>query len=419
MVQSTYEGGTRRYRLLETMRDYARVRLREAGDEASARRAHAEFFSGAASDLAASFGEGSEEEWAATYEPDVANFRAALDWAIAEDAALAARLIGNLTDLWAYTRFDVEGLRYAKAGLTALGTRREGIDAIPVLLAIADLSWHAGDAVGGIDAGERAFEIASRVNDKPSMARARFETGRLRMLVGTDPERAESDLKEAAQYVAVASNAVRAADVATFYAIALAVRDPHEGRRLLAERVEALQLAAWPRALMRAEYSLAEIDFSAGDVTSAIERSRRAIDLLRRRKDPLTLAHSLHNLASYLSIAGDYAAATEAASEALTIGRLYGRERRVALAGQALALVNAAGGGDALLGARLLGYADAFYDRIRAKRETTEANVASRARALLEKRLGASDLELAVAQGRALSMEGACAIALGEGAAAI
>ena len=101
-------GAVPRYRLLESTRAYALLKLGEdAAELADARRAHAvamrAFFEGA-EDKAWSI---PEEEWLAVYAPELDNLRAALDWSAQQDTALGTGLVGQSRFL-----FIMQGLDY-------------------------------------------------------------------------------------------------------------------------------------------------------------------------------------------------------------------------------------------------------------------------------------------------------------------
>ena len=83
MVIADDSGGTTRYRLLDTMRQYARERLDETADADAWRARHADYFLELAG-RAATGSRGSEElRWAKVVATDLANFRAVLDWSVA------------------------------------------------------------------------------------------------------------------------------------------------------------------------------------------------------------------------------------------------------------------------------------------------------------------------------------------------
>ena len=78
---TTTDGGVR-YRLLETIRQYARERLDASGDTAAVRRRHADHYV-ALAEAAGPHLRGREHlEWTGVVARDIDNFRAALDWAV-------------------------------------------------------------------------------------------------------------------------------------------------------------------------------------------------------------------------------------------------------------------------------------------------------------------------------------------------
>lgn len=84
---------TVRFYLLELLREYALARLIEAGEEQERRRSHANYFATLA-DTIAHFGPGMRAHGAVPT-PELANARAALEWALsAEEVALGLRLAG-------------------------------------------------------------------------------------------------------------------------------------------------------------------------------------------------------------------------------------------------------------------------------------------------------------------------------------
>jgi predicted ATPase len=415
MVAATY-AGAHRYRMLESMREYALERLRASSEEEHVRRAHAEYFAELSGALHESFGTGSEEEWVAAFERDLDNFRTALDWAVRADAALAGRIVGNLRDCWRYLNLDFEGLERSEAVLAALGERAGEPGALGVWLAVTRQSRRTGAYRRGIETGERALALAASIGDESAAAEAREIAGALRFVLGTDFERALHEMEQAATFLRSGGNPVRAAIAGLSYATLLVRKDPAQARTLLEEQLATLRSRGWVRPALAGEADLADIEFNAGEIERAIERARRVIEILRDRKERFVLALTLLNLSAYLGAAGEYAHAQSAAREAIVLGLTHEAEHVVAAAGQVLALVHAAGG-DLRRAATLLGYVDAFYDRLGGQREPTEVTVQQRLLQVLGAGPGGPALATASAAGRKLSMEAACALALGNGPA--
>jgi predicted ATPase/class 3 adenylate cyclase len=86
-----------RYRLLETIRQYAQDRLEASGETASVRRRHADYFVALAETAGPHLRSRDQIEWAAAVARDSENFVAALDWAVeAPSADHALRLVTPL-----------------------------------------------------------------------------------------------------------------------------------------------------------------------------------------------------------------------------------------------------------------------------------------------------------------------------------
>ncbi|MEO8696757.1 MAG: hypothetical protein ABI658_24830 [Acidimicrobiales bacterium] len=96
-----------RYRLLETMRVYARERLDNASEGESVRRRHAEHYVALAQQADQGLHGRDEEAWVRRMDAEFANFPAALDWCVATgdvDLALAMTI--------ALSRFGIPRIRY-------------------------------------------------------------------------------------------------------------------------------------------------------------------------------------------------------------------------------------------------------------------------------------------------------------------
>jgi predicted ATPase/class 3 adenylate cyclase len=93
MVVADESDGEMRYRLLETMRQYARERLDSTGEGDVVRRRHADHYASVVEAVAVGVKGRDEARWAQILDAELPNISAALDWAIGkEDADLAIRI---------------------------------------------------------------------------------------------------------------------------------------------------------------------------------------------------------------------------------------------------------------------------------------------------------------------------------------
>jgi diguanylate cyclase (GGDEF)-like protein len=401
--------GTKRYRMLDSIRQYAVQRLCEADEEQSARRSHAAAFAALSDDAAASYGHITQSEWLARYEPDLDNFRAALDWATAGDLSLAARITGNLPEFWDYCGVVPESLRRSEAVLVAL-EHADSEKTVPVLLAIARLSNASRHYRRGLEAGERAYALAQHLGDPLLIARALHHNGGTRCILDLDRERGISELQEALTYFRTQDNVVHTMGTLNMYGWAL---DPAVGRPLVLDALALANASGWPRIGVNIEMNLAERDFWESNISGAIERATRAISMLRTRRSALDLTIALGNLASYFCIAGEYGKAHDAAAEAAAIACALDLAYSHAIASQSLAVVFAVRD-DARGAAQLLGYINAWYEKLGTKREQTETLVYEHLLSLLRNRLDEATLSAEIASGSTMSMPAAHAFAQGE-----
>ncbi|HKY15934.1 MAG TPA: AAA family ATPase, partial [Microthrixaceae bacterium] len=81
LVQVAHSEGSARYRLLETIRMYARLRLSELDESAGVRDRHLQFYVGLAARAQRGLNGGQPEPWMARVAADLDDLRAAMDWA--------------------------------------------------------------------------------------------------------------------------------------------------------------------------------------------------------------------------------------------------------------------------------------------------------------------------------------------------
>jgi len=173
--------GRTRYRLLETVREYARELLVESGELDVARARHLRHFA-ALADVA-------REEWLTTgaqrfvnqLDDDYENIRAALEWAAAADPCAATRVVGGTRDL--FFRFgQADGLRLARLLLERCPTRdRHRVEA-QICAGQLAISMGESDVARGVLA--QARELSSELHEPVLEAWTGFFQGLAETLAG-------------------------------------------------------------------------------------------------------------------------------------------------------------------------------------------------------------------------------------------
>ena len=111
LVTSEASGAEQRYRLLESTRQYALEKLRQAGELDRLQRRHVAFFAARALAADESWSTTPVAVWLAAIEADYDNYRAVMDWALEEsnDIDLGAAVTGALSHAWRFGLYQAEG----------------------------------------------------------------------------------------------------------------------------------------------------------------------------------------------------------------------------------------------------------------------------------------------------------------------
>ena len=172
LVVGDESGGRTRYRLLETVRQYALEKLGESGEADAVRTRHRDHYTAMAALLDAPAGSDYEKRLEQA-EIEIDNLRAAFGWSRETSAiALALALASSLQPLWLGRGCIQEGLAWFDAVLTDPEARHPEVAAAVRARALADKA--VLDAYLGADSlnqAEQAVAIARDVDDPALLAR--------------------------------------------------------------------------------------------------------------------------------------------------------------------------------------------------------------------------------------------------------
>jgi predicted ATPase/DNA-binding CsgD family transcriptional regulator len=165
LVLAEERDGEARYRLLETIRQYAADRLVEAGEAAATRDRHLARFLALAEALEPEL-QRDLDGWRVRLERERDNLRAALDWGLAApDPEPGRRLAAGLPWLWHLHRHGREGLEYLRRAIDRAPDDRSTLQA-RLLTGIALVADTASPLGLEFDAAQRALSIATEQGDE-------------------------------------------------------------------------------------------------------------------------------------------------------------------------------------------------------------------------------------------------------------
>jgi predicted ATPase/DNA-binding SARP family transcriptional activator len=281
LVEAEPNGRTTRYRLLETIREYAAGRPAKTGAAVDAARVHAQVYLDLAERAAPRLRGHDQVEWAARIDEDVDNIRAAgatfLAGQVGAEGAL--RLAAAQCWYWGMRARYREGADFAEAALQHAGELR------PTVLwtrALLSLLWMKGPT-GDLQSEQQ------RIDEGLVIARAH------------DDRAIVSDLLSIKVFASVSCGQV-GPDV-----VALALESTDLARK-----------AGDPHLLARV-LSIAPVVFAADDITRARSSVEEAVSLFRAAGDQHWLGLALNNLADVAMYAGDLTRARAHLEDAIAI----------------------------------------------------------------------------------------------------
>ena len=156
--------GEARYRLLETIRQFAADRLAEASEVAATRDRHLAHFLAFAETIEPEL-QRDMDAWRTQLELEHDNLRAALDWGLAApDPERGRRLAATLPWLWHLHRHGPEGIDFLRRAVRRAPDDRSRLQA-RLLTGIALVADTAGPLDLEFDAAQRALTIATEQGD--------------------------------------------------------------------------------------------------------------------------------------------------------------------------------------------------------------------------------------------------------------
>jgi non-specific serine/threonine protein kinase len=290
--------GTTRYRLLETVREYASELLVEAGELDAARERHLRHFS-ALADVA-------REEWLSTgaqrfvneLDEDYENVRGALEWAAASDPCSAMRLLSGTRDL--FFRFgQAEGLRIAHLLLERCPVRDR--HRVETLISAGQLATSMGESGAARSVLAEARELSAALDEPVLEAWTRFFQGLTETLAGqTKPAREHLEASRALCHE-LGIRIGEARSIAVLGLTSLMADEPAPAKELLeaALSIYVAENDRWGQGHCHIFLgTLAES--TAADPSSATSHYRKAVEFLRPSRDATLLPVALIGQAGVL-----------------------------------------------------------------------------------------------------------------------
>ncbi len=335
--------GRMRYRLLETVRQYALEKLAESGEADAIRSRHRDHYTSLAAVLDAP-AERDYERRLERAETEIDNLRAAFGWSRENsDVELALALASSLQPLWEARGRLREGLVWFEAALADLDAQHAEVAAGVRARALADragLAIRMG-AADSLDQAQQALAIAREVDDPALLARALTACGSIAAFC-TRFELARAYFAEAIGLARALDDRWRLGQILAFQAMAASVAGDPIATRAAAEEGRDLAEAIGDRFVSRyCRWCLGVAQGYQGDLVGAAAQFGELVAEAQAAHDGILESASLAYQGVTLAFQGDTGAARAAADAAIEaaaeLGGIYAGTGYAALALAALA----------------------------------------------------------------------------------
>jgi predicted ATPase/DNA-binding winged helix-turn-helix (wHTH) protein/Tfp pilus assembly protein PilF len=291
-----------RYRMLETVREYAREKLNASASADTFRTQHRDYFLALAEEAEPKLMGEEQTAWLRRLEGEHENLRASLDWSLMDAGSSGSlRLCGALARFWHTRGHFSEGRELCARVLDNPGARKRTAARAKVLNAAGGLAHLQGDYPAARTWYEERLSIARELGTKTGIASALTNLGSV--------VRAQGDIPIAR----------------AMYEEALAFREELADRALIAGLLN----------------NLGTLVRELGDFSDARAMYEESLAIKRELGDKQGIANTLNNLGLVASAQGESALARALYEESLAIKRELGDRRGIAnsltnLAGEAL-----------------------------------------------------------------------------------
>jgi predicted ATPase/class 3 adenylate cyclase/DNA-binding CsgD family transcriptional regulator len=401
LVDAEPAGGTLRYRLLETIRQFAAEQLAQAGQDAAATAAQCAHFLSVAEAAAPHLTGPDQGRWLARLDAEQANLRRAAEHAAGDPAGtgLVLRFGVALRRYWA-ARDRGEDAR----GLLIPALQRPDAQADPRLFGAAVvtiLAVRAADIATVRRLGEQAVEIARRLSDERLLIES-LAIHCVGCFFAGEPETGRPLGQEAVERARQLGDDVLLGWAFVPYLLCSEPIDPARYRQLFAEAIACTRRSGDQLVSFALSNNAGVQALQAGDIPAArahLDAAAQAMQAIGA--NPATLPC---NLGWVLRQEGDPDTARSSFGASLRTARRNGDHSGIAYASLGLACL-AADRGDWQQAGQLHGVAQAFLDRAGEPWHDPEARYRRESLDHVRARLGGEQADRAYAEGMALSVD--------------
>ena len=319
-----------RYRMLETIRQYGRDKLLEAGESGHVRKKHLQFFLQLAEEAEPGLTGAQQISWLDSLEVDLGNLRAGLEWSLDSDVEAGLKMAAALWRFWLVRGYFTEGLEWLDQLLPAPGSARSEytLARAKALYVASHLSQTQGTITRGLTLAEESLGLCRKTGDARRLAYALAITGHA---AGSsdDLARAEGLYRESLDLFRNLQDESGAALVLGYLASLAHARDDMDQAQALYEECLQIQKKIGDKwKILETLNNLGQIARVQCNFSDAIEMGTLGLELARELGSKTGIAYSLNMQAWALREQGLFERASALYQECLSLAHELGQKTR-------------------------------------------------------------------------------------------
>ena len=317
-----------RFNFLETIHEFAREKLRQAGEEEVLRNRHLAYFCRMAERVETEVEYENQTVWLDRCETEHNNMRAALDWSLKEGADLEAgiRLAASLGLFWYLHSHFMEGLERSRTFLEKARAHGDEKVLAKLLFRTADLHLHRAEFDAAVQLADEAVALCRKINDKHLLAWALYIRGDISLALH-ELKAAEKTLTECVKVcIDVGYEAVQDISLILLSTILLRQGDLERAHATVLDGLALAEKLSDPWTIASGLQMLGEIFLQKKEHAEARRYFERSLEASRLVGDKFVIGSALVNLASLANQQGQFEESEHYAGEALSIFQLIGDE---------------------------------------------------------------------------------------------
>jgi predicted ATPase len=317
-----------RFHFLETIHEFAREKLKQAGEEVPFRNRHLAYFCQIAEQFELEIEREDQTLWLDRVEAEHNNMRLALDWSLKEGADLptGVRLAASLGLFWYLHSHFVEGLERSKVFLQKARELKEDRVLAKLLFRTADLHLHRAEFDAAVRLAEEAVAVCRKIDDRHLLAWALYVQGDIYLAL-PDLTAAERSLAGSiAVCIEIGYAAVQDISLLLLSTILLRQGDLARAHETILEGLALAEKLSDPWAVASGLGTLGEILRQQKQYAEARRHFERSLEASRLVGDRFIIGSALINLAVLTNLQEQFEESDRYAEEALGIFQLVGDE---------------------------------------------------------------------------------------------